>query len=619
MFIRQVKKKNAKNGKTFFQYQLVQASRIAGKVKQQALLYLGSEKLLEDPDSRKMTLELLKATIFRQSTIFARDYPEPIKRLVELYYEKFSIKYPGYQSDGPVSVPPTEDKANYEMVDTSGVDMEDSRTFGGEHLCSQVMEKLQLGLFLKEAGFTDKEVDLAMISIIGRALFTSSEHKTSQYLKDNSELQRLHGQEHSSICHRTLYKIADKIYDHKAAIDQFLYNRIANMFDLKDTLVIYDLSNTYFEGRKQGSNLAQFGRSKEKRNDCRQVVFTGVVNAYGFIRHSRIYPGNTADHVTLQDMIDDLKKHCTSIKGKVVVMDAGIATEENLEWIKNQGLSYVCVSRKQLKDYTPDRGGKPHELADKRGNKISLEIVSQEGLNDTWMCVQSEQKRIKEVSMSEKLCQRFEQGLQALSDGLSEKGTTKKLEKVWERIGRMKESHKLVSSRYDITVIPDEGSKNAAQVTFTKKTDIARDQKEAGKYFIRTNITDPAGPAIWDIYNIIREVEATFRCLKTDLSIRPVHHQKDERVESHLYLAMLAYQLVNTIRHMLKEKGINHDWNNIVRIMNTQNIQSIIMKTESKTICLRKPTKPIKEAIEIYNATHTSSMKPGQKKYVVYH
>lgn len=619
MFIREVKKKNAKNGKTFFQYQLVQASRIGGKVKQQALLYLGSEQLLENPDNRKMVLELLKATIFRQSTIFANDYPSQIKKLSEGYYEKFKIKYPDYSGDNSISIPPAKDKARYEKVDTSAIHIEDSRAFGGEHLCSQVMEKLQLGDFLQESGFTKKEADMAMISIIGRALFTSSEHKTSQYLQDNSELQRIYNQEHTVICHRKLYKSSDKLYAHKKAIDKFLYSRITSMFGLKDTLVIYDLSNTYFEGRKQGSRLAQFGKSKEKRNDCKQVVFTGVINAHGFIRYSRIYPGNTSDMKTLKDMVEDLKQHSGTVKDKVVVMDAGFASEDNLKWLREEGLRYVCVSRKQLKDYKAGKESDSHQLTDKRGHRISLQIWNPDAYTDTWMCVQSEQKRLKEASMSEKLCQRFEEELQALSEGLTKKGTTKKLEKVWERIGRMKESHRMVSSRYDITVTPDQESINAIRVAFVKKADKTREQKEAGKYFIRTNISVPQEQMLWDIYNMIREVEATFRCLKTDLAMRPVHHQNDDRVESHLYLAILAYQLVNTIRHMLKAKDIHHDWRNIVRIMSTQTIQSILLKTETKTICIRKPSKPISQALEIYKATASKSMAKEQKKYVVYH
>ncbi len=120
-------------------------------------------------------------------------------------------------------------------------------------------------------------------------------------------------------------------------------------------------------------------------------------------------------------------------------------------------------------------------------------------------------------------------------------------------------------------------------------------------------------------YNTIREIEYTFRVLKTDLDLRPIFHQRDDSAMAHLHLGLLAYWLVNTIRYQLKQNGINHDWREIVRIMNTQTIQSILCNTETKTICIRKPSNPIKEALDIYKATSTKSRIPDKKKYVVYH
>ena len=167
--------------------------------------------------------------------------------------------------------------------------------------------------------------------------------------------------------------------------------------------MIYDLSNTYFESRKAHSRIAKHGKSKEKRNDCKQVVFTGVINAQGFIRYSRIYEGDTADVNTLKDMIADLKVHSNAITDKVVVMDAGFASEENLEYLSKEQLRYVCVSRKQLKDYQLDKEANLRKIQDKRGSAIDLQVFTPEGYSDTWMCVQSEQKRVKEQSMTDKL------------------------------------------------------------------------------------------------------------------------------------------------------------------------------------------------------------------------
>jgi len=186
-----------------------------------------------------------------------------------------------------------------------------------------------------------------------------------------------------------------------------------------------------------------------------------------------------------------------------------------------------------------------------------------------------------------------------------------------ERIGRIKQKHHLVSRKYSLDLTSKEGI--ATQLSWERKEQTEQMEQQQGVYFIRTNYENPQEAELWNIYNTIREVEATFRCLKSDLQIRPIHHQNDERVESHIYLTILAYQLVSTIRYMLKQQGITHDWQNIVRIMNTQTIQSLLLPTKTKTISISKPSKPIKEALDIYQAINTKSMISAKKKYVVYH
>lgn len=428
MFIRQVKKKNSATGKTFFQYQLLQAARIDGKVKHQNVLYLGSEPLLANGENRKMTLQLLRAKIFRQSLLFAKDYPKNIVDLVEAFYKKFLVKYKDVSIDEALSLP-AKPESLMENVAVEDIEIENSKTFGGEHLCNQVLGMLNLGQCLDSLGFSKPESALAQVGIVGRALFSASEHKTAQYLRDNSGLCGLYNLQEGDVSHRQLYSIADKLYARKEAIDKYLYNRVVDLFDLKDSMVIYDLSNTYFEGRKAASKRAKFGKSKQKRNDCKQVVFTGVINAQGFIRYSRVYDGNTADIATLPDMVADLKKHSGSVKGKTVVIDAGFASEENLGFLVAEGLHYVCVSRKRLKDYPLDKAEGVHRITDRRKNPIELLVFTPEGFKDTWMYVKSEQKRVKEQSMGDKLSQCFEQELEGLAAGLKKKGPPRKFKR----------------------------------------------------------------------------------------------------------------------------------------------------------------------------------------------
>lgn len=615
MFIREVKKQHGPEANTFYQYNLVQTSRIDGKVKQRVILYLGSNPLLRDKENRKAILNLLKARIFKQPQLFPDNASKDLKKLAESFYEKYKAKY-GDDPGAGASTPPGSDNSEFHNTDVQGIEVEDVRNFGPENLCCQVLEKLQLRECLAGVGFSKEAINKALIAIASRAIYGSSEYKTSGILARNSELNNLYDVE-EALSHKQLYHIADKLYEHKSAIDDFLYKRITNMFDLQDRLVIFDISNTYFESAKANSQIARYGRSKEKRNDAPLVVFTGVINQEGFIRHSRIYEGNKADLTTLKDMIADMEEHSSSHSKKTIVMDAGIATEDNLSLIREKGYDYVCVAREQLENYTVSDSDKTKVFTDRDKNQVELSILQPEDKGDTWMYVRSQAKAHKEHSINDKLGQRFEEELESIRASLFKKGGTKKTDKVWERIGRAKQKHSSVAGLYRITDNQEDGK--VTELKWEKVYKPAKADKEKGIYFIRTSYQDPGEKQLWDIYNTIREVESTFRCLKRDLNIRPVFHQNDERVESHVYLTILAYQLVNTIRYMLSRQGIHYDWDNIVRILSTQTIQTLEIPTNEKTIHIRKPAKPNEEVKNIYDATNCTESQPSVRKFVVYH
>jgi len=616
MYIREVKKQRSNSSKVFYQYTLAQAARVDGKVKQRAILYLGSDPLLKDKKNRDVILSILKAKIFNQPNLFPAKPSKPLLKLALSLYEKYCIKY-GQEEQPKASIPPKPEKAEFHNVDIKGLIVEDVKTYGAENLCKQVLERFKIKDFLSSLSMTDKQVLKSLIAISARAIFSASEHKTAQILDINSGLLECFSYK-EPITHKQLYEVTDKLYQHKEQIDNYLYNRITDMFDIDDKLVIFDISNTYFETGKRGSKKTTYSISKEKRNDCPLIVFTGVINSEGFIRHSRIYEGNKPDPATLSDMLKDLEKHSNPNSKQTIVIDAGIATEDNLKLIREKGYKYVAVSRRRLEEYSiDDTNQKIIELTNRKKEKVELAIFRPEGFNDTWMYVESQGKRKKEESINEKLKQRFEEDLLAIKKSLSKKGGTKEISKVWERIGRTKQKHNRVSSRYQIKV--EEENSKAVEITWHQKKIKSKEDKEKGVYFIRTNYDNPNEKQLWHIYNTIREVESTFRSLKSDLNIRPVHHQKDERVEAHIYLTMLAYQLVNTIRYMLKKENINYDWRNVLRIMKTQTIQTIKLPTDKKVIHYRMPSKPILEAKQIYDATLCKDTQKAVKKFVVYH
>jgi len=324
-----------------------------------------------------------------------------------------------------------------------------------------------------------------------------------------------------------------------------------------------------------------------------------------------------ADCKTLEGIINALSRQ-TSFSGRkpIVVIDAGIATGDNLSMLKDKGYDYMCVSRSSLKAYYADTTATPVQITDKRKQPIELLKVRANGDSDQYLWVKSQAKKMKEDSMNGLLSQRFEQGIQNIREGISKKGGTKKLNKVYERIGRLKQKYPSVHTCYDITVC-DDGNGTATSISCRHKTG-EYDNSQSGIYFLRTSIMKLDEHAFWSIYNIIREIEYTFRVLKTDLDLRPIYHKTDEASMAHLNLGILAYWLVATIRYQLKQKGINSDWREIVRRMNTQKcVTTSVVNIKQETISVRQCTEPTSEVKAIYDILHYKYAPFTRKKSVV--
>ncbi|URA10735.1 hypothetical protein [Thermospira aquatica] len=214
--------------------------------------------------------------------------------------------------------------------------------------------------------------------------------------------------------------------------------------------------------------------------------------------------------------------------------------------------------------------------------------------------------------MEEELSKRYEEGLESIKRGIERKGGIKRIEKVYERLGRLKERYPSVNRLYEVKIKEKDGI--ATEIKWKRVEGV----KVPGAYFIRTTLKGEDEETIWKIYNTLREIEGTFRVLKSDLKMRPVFHQKDIYSEAHIYGSILAYMVVNTIRQKLKAKGIRDDWSNIVRRMNTQKLITSEMKTRTgRTIYIKKCSKPIVRVREIYHALNYKECPFFQKKSVL--
>jgi len=625
MFIKQINKKNTKDGKVFPQYHLVQSYRIGDKVSQNYILYLGDNELLKDKTNWNIIAKLLENKINGNVPISddMLGVSKEILDMVDEYYQKYLHKN---RSKEELEKEKQDYEARFETVDTESTKVIDCREIGAEAMSKRMLDRIGLRDFLKQKAWKEKDIDHAYIAIISRAVFRASEHRTEHWLANNSGLLELFRKKVNKVTRHDLYKSSKKLYDIKDELEIFFYDRLTDMFNIKNSIFIYDLTNTYFEGRKANSKIAKFGRNKEKRNDCKQVVLAAVINEQGFLNHSRIYEGNMSDPMTVLDLVKALDKSCDRssdnwmidehIKKPMIVMDAGIATENNLILLREKGYEYVCVSRsKPKKDDKVDKEN-AIEIKSKKEEKILLKFMETKDNKDRWVYVKSEGKQKKEISMNERALQKYEEELEIVSQGVKNKYGTKKVEKVWERIGRIKERNKKVNKYYDIQI---ETNKDIVTEILWQRKEIEPNES-SGEYYLRTNGTMRHEREVWDIYNMVREVESTFRCLKTDMKLRPIYHKTDDNTEAHLHLGLLAYNIVAPIRYQLKEHDINIGWTNIVRIMDTQKICSVAQKTkDNKTITTRTCSQPTPEAMEIYRSLNMSSIPLAHTKFVVYH
>lgn len=593
MFIKSIPKTDKNTGKSYNYYRLCESYRLGDKVRHRNILTLGNLSELSDNKDFKLLADRIEQLLGGKQSLF------PVSAVIEKLAHKYYTQILEGKLVDRVVIDPVE--KNFQAVDLDSIEMENVREIGSEWMCYQAARQLDLRGYFAKVGLSPEEIDLAHTHIISRAVHPASEHATAEWLHESTALCELMGMEHASVNRFKLYDTSRLLYGHRDGIESFLSYKTSALFDLNDKIILYDLTNTYFEGRKANSNIAMFGNSKEKRKDAKLVTLALVVNVQGFVKHSKIYRGNIGETTTLEGIVNELSSQ-TSFTGRkpMVVMDAGIADENNLKMLKTKGYSYLCVTRSKLKDYVGVKEqGKPVVVTDKRNSPVELLRIVKEGIDDSLLYVRSERKAIKELSMHENFTSHFETGLTQIQEGIQKKGGTKNIEKVWERIGRLKEKYPSAHRFFDIQVSHD--GKNVTSLTW--KRIIPASRKEEGVYFLRTSIKEIDEVTFWDIYNTIREIEASFRILKTDLEIRPVFHKSDENTMAHLFLAVLAYQLVSTIRYQLKAKGIHYDWSHIVRIMNTQKAATITMQDKNdQKIYIRKCSKPETKAREIYDA-----------------
>jgi len=602
MFIRQTKTNTSSSGEAYLTYRLVESKRNGSKVSQRTLLNLGRN--FDIPrDEWSDLCERIDQILNAQDALFPVD-PAIEKAAQHIYSQLIALRAELI----PVSVTTVDD---FQEVDVNSLQVIKSRSVGAEYVALEALKELKLPELFESVGLNGRQQAAALGNIIGRMCEPRSELGTWNWLQNKSALGELLEFDFESMPLMQLYRASDCLIKHRSAIESHLFQQAQNLFNFTPSVTLYDLTNTYFEGRAEKNSKAKRGRSKEKRSDCPLVTLGLTLDASGFIRQSKVFDGNVVEGLTLEVMLEQLD----APKGALVIMDAGIATEENIDWLIENDYKYLVVSRSRKREFDID---KARRIESACGHEIYLERTTGERENEIKLCCWSQQRARKDEEINESFRLKYEAELQKLAEGLSKPRCTKKRDRVNERLGRLKQSFQRVAPHYRIEMTLNEKEDTVTSLQWHFEPSSNSKQTHPGVYALRSNLLDWDDETLWRTYTMLTDLEAVFRSLKSELGMRPVYHHKESRCDGHLFITVLAYQAVQVIRRKLKDRGIQLSWKSLRDILEVQRRVTVTFKQKNGRILhVRKSSIPEAELADIYEILNLDPNPGGIRKMTV--
>lgn len=589
MFIRCTRTRSRSSGEPYVTYRLVQTARVGGVVKQTTLLNLGSHFDLPQDQWSALALridELLRGQAPLLDTALSEDGLALAQRyaaqLIALQPSAAILSLPGSaeRADGVTS-----DPGRFQEVDLDSIELVRPRSVGVEHAALSVMRECGFEDKLSALGLNRPQIAAAVGNVIGRMAHPGSELATHDWLRQRSGLGELIDFDFEAMDLNRLYRASDALHSHRQALQDHLFAQAQSIFGFAQTVTLYDLTNTYFEGLATGVRKAARGHSKECRSDCPLVTLAMALDASGFVRRTQVFAGNAGEPATLKDMLAGLG----AAPGATVVMDAGIATEANLKWLRAQGLHYVVKSRLRERQFDPALAT---EVQTAGQATVKLQRVIDDQGNVLLYC-HSPAREQKDRAIDAAKAAGFEAVLTKLQAGLSKPRGTKDLGKIMERIGRAKQRWSRAAQHYEVEVTKDDTGKQVKTITWSKRIKTGSAAMHPGVYCLRTTLVDLDDATLWHTYTMLTDLESVFRSLKTDLGLRPVFHQVDRRVEGHLFISVLAYHFVHMLRLKLKTQGIDDSWSTLRETLAVQQrVTTTLQRRDGRAVHVRKATRP---------------------------
>ena len=344
MFIRKTTHTNRRNGQKYHTYKLVESVRTERGPRQRPILNLGKAFSLPQEQWKEFA-NRIEAIISGQMNLFP--VPDEIERLARYYARKIIRRH------GQKAQEPSENikKPDYQTVDINSLESEQIRSVGGESVVLETIKELELDRKLESLDFNQPDIEATIGVIAARLLAPASERRTHQWLKSDTALDDLMETSFEPLSQDRVYKVSDKLLRNKDEIELHLQNHERHLFNLEEKVLLYDLTNTFFEGSCKYNQKAHFGRSKEKRSDCPLVTLGLLMDADGFPKKSEVLEGNVSEPGTLREI---LPKISTATAKPIIVTDAGIGTQENIQWMAEQDYKYIVVSRKWKSEIPAD-------------------------------------------------------------------------------------------------------------------------------------------------------------------------------------------------------------------------------------------------------------------------
>lgn len=491
------------------------------------------------------------------------------------------------------------------------------RDFGGPWLALEIVQRLELGEFLESALPPGREEIpwplMSLVLVLSRLCDPSSELRIAEHLYQRSALGDLLGVPADKVNDDRLYRALDALLPHKAALERHLKERLGELFALEYDLLLYDVTSTYFEGECASNGQATRGYSRDHRPDCKQVCIALVVTKGGMPLGYEVFDGNRHDSTTVQDIVEAIEAKYGAAD-RIWVMDRGMVSEENIEFLRERGQCYILGTPKgQLKRFE-------RELVEEGWETIreGLEVKLCPGPDgqETFILCRSAQRREKEQAMHERFEQRIAAGLEKIAVGCRKRRYQAVM--VAERIGRLLERNRRAAGLFKIEV-QDHGGR--AEITWSK-ADAWREWSNLseGCYLLRSNITNWSAEELWTAYIQLTQAESAFRIHKSDLGLRPIWHQKAERVQAHILVCFLAYVIWKALGRMCEAAGLGHEPRKVFEEIAQIRTVDVILPTREGPVlrrrCVAEPTKHQAILLQRLGLTLPSNLETDRKSVV---